>query len=701
MTKQPKSVNMHVKQITQVILFIILLWGLQLQAQRTTSWPDLAAYVRKELQQKYTDSITYYRPKCDSIRNLMHDLGLSTGEDNTYMFGSNLKYIKEGLSKEFLQKPQVSEAFLKQAGLSKTMAEITVSHVRLFDLDVYLSYWVDAKMVLDHLSKQDLARILESDFGRLYEKAKQITTPEAQRKWALENTQKYIDDELKNSPYFWAFKGEGHLQNDIYAQNLQRYRPQQPAAKKQTTRWIQQFHWILPPVLDSIREFSLSSANGDTLVMVHNGKNNGVVDKQGNVIIPFSYSQINFLPAYWIEASNKQKSFWYTRKGETFLQEYESAFPHVNGYAIVYKAKKWGLVNAQGKLEIPLIYDRYRINHQGKYIFYQTQDSVTYTPLVQNLTTSIPDANRPPVIPQRVLGLKTDRVQIFDRYRGWYLVQKARLFGLVDSLGKEILPIEYQELARKGSDLIYLYKKNRIGGYWIISKNIKVEPKYNYLNPVGDSSMLAIVGNGKDFGILDIEKENLIFPYSNYFITYYKPYFALRIKNDSSSVWYVNLNAKRQNCALLNEKGQMIEKPDSVDIQPYSDGSYLIVPDLNEKSTPYPVLKSPDGKVLRQFKDQYVNNDGVWIRYYDQSYQVKWVNHHHYRESDACEVDGIGEELYTIKKDGLWGFTDLKGQVVFPPGFSAVKPSKNGWICVKVNGKWGILKNPLYKGSRR
>lgn len=693
---------MYIKLMNQAILLLVVcLGGLQLRAQQAISWPDLSVYARKEFQQKITDSITYYRPKCDSIRNHMHDLGLSTGEDNRFMFGANLKYIKEGLSKEFLQKPQVSDAFLKQAGLSKTMAEITVSHVRLFDLDVYLSYWIDAEMVLAQLNKRDLARILESDFERIYEKAKQITSPDAQRKWAIENIQKYIDYALKNSPYFLAFKGEGHLRNDVYTQDLQRYRSIQPVEKKQPEKWIRQFHWIVPPVLNSIQEFSFSSVNGDTLLMIYDGKNSGVVDKQGKIVIPFSYSRINFLSSFWIEAFNKEKQFWYTRKGETFLQEYESALPHANGYAIVFKAKKWGLVNAEGKLEIPLIYDRYKINQQGKCIFYQAQDSVIYTPSVQSPVTSISGTNKSPLVPRGVLDLKTDRVQIFDRYRGWYLVQKSRLFGLVDSLGKEILPIEYQELARRGSDLIYLYKKNRIGGYWIISKNIKVEPKYTYLNPVGDSSMLAIVGNGKDFGILDIEKENLLFPYSNYFITYYKPYFALRVKNDSSSVWYVNLNEKRQNCALLDEKGQMVEKPDSVDIQPYPDGSYLIVPDLNEKSTPYPVLKSSNGKVLRQFKGHYVNNDGSWIRYYDKSYNVKWVNYHHYKESDACEVDGIGEELYTIKKDELWGFTDLKGHIIFPPGFSAVKASKNGWICAKVNGKWGILKNPLYKGNQR
>lgn len=684
---------MSVKLLAQtILLFITLLEELQGQ-QNALSWPSLANHVRKELHQQYIDSLTYYRPKCDSIRNEMHEVALSTGLDNSFMFGPQLEFLREGLSKEFQQKPQVPTYY--KPGQVNKMAQVVISHVHLFDLDVHLSHWLDAKMILDGWSKQDLAKILESNFHEVYEDEKQLGSVEAQRTWALKSIQEHIAYVLRNSPYFWAFKRDGHLRNDTYHEDLQQYKTQARPPKPQTQAWIQQFNWLVPPVLDKLQDAALSAVNGDTLIMVYNGEQRGVVNKQGKIIVPFNYERVGFPYPAWIEASKNRESDWYNRKGELVLQGYEAAYPHAKGYAVVQKAEKWGAVDADGKTLVPLNYERYR-GYQGKQIFYQGKDSLIYEGPNQTATPPfVMDRKTVAPIPPKVLAKKFSRAQTFDVAKGWYAVQKDGLEGLVDSLGQEVLPLGYDRIIRKSSNLISL-QKDRKAGYWIISKNIRVEPKYKSLQHVEDSSMMAIVGNGKEYGLLDLEKDGLLFPFSEYSIEYRKPYFLLKMKYDTTGDTYTNMNGYLH--GLLGAKGQMIEKPDSVDILTYFNESYFITPHRQEKSTPYAVLKSAKGKVLRQFKDLQVITSGAWIRHYGKDYQVKWVSYRNYRAADAVEeISNLTEELYMVKREGLWGFASRRGEMVFPIGFTAVKASKNGLIVAKVNDKWGILKNPKYK----
>lgn len=692
---------MRVKLIALTLFWVNLL-SAQSSVPSSLPWSSLANFIFKELQQRYVDSIAYYQPKCNAVRDSLHELALSTGKDNSFMFGDELNLIKEGLSKRFLQKPEVLPIY--KPGVPNKMADITNIHVRLFDLDVYLSHWLDAKMVLDRLGKQGLVGILKLDFEGQKEELGELKSAEEQRDWARYSIEQYMDHVLRNSPYFWAFKGDGTLRNDQYAQNLQLYQNHSTTTRKTNKQRPVQLPWLLPPVVDSIHDFSISSVNGDTLIKINNGRRTGVVNKQGKIVIPFSHNLIHFYSSYWIMGESRQKKLWYSRKGETFLHEYENVSSAGNGFVTVQKGQKWGMLDSLGKVFLPVVHDRYKMNERGHSIFYKGQDSTIYIPtpyrLGSAITTNTPSKYTPLVIPQRILDLKFDRTQEFDHYKGWYLVKKGNLVGLVDSLGQQVLPVEYNEIFRRGADLIYVYK-NRQGGYWIISKNIKVEPKYKSLSPVGDSSMLAIVGNETGSGILDLTTDSLLFPYSSCEITYRKPYFLLTTQYDTTAN-RSSFDAIGYLHGLLNEKGQVIEKPDSVEIVTYFNGSYLIIPHYRERSTKYAVLKSDQGKVLRRFRGQYLTTHVAWIRHYDKTYDVHWVSYHQYKKSDTLEETHLlAEELCAVNKAGLWGFTNFRGQAIFPPIFTAVKDSKNGLICAKINGKWGILKNPLYKGNRR
>ncbi len=71
---------------------------------------------------------------------------------------------------------------------------------------------------------------------------------------------------------------------------------------------------------------------------------------------------ISFKPSGWIEASKDRTTYWFNRKGEDFMSQYEKVIPLIAGNAIVFKADKWGVVDSNWKLLVlPLTYDRYHL----------------------------------------------------------------------------------------------------------------------------------------------------------------------------------------------------------------------------------------------------------------------------------------------------------------------------------------------------
>ena len=54
------------------------------------------------------------------------------------------------------------------------------------------------------------------------------------------------------------------------------------------------------------------------------------------------------------------------------------------------------------------------------------------------------------------------------------------------------------------------------------------------------------------------------------------------------------------------------------------------------------------------------------------------------------------ENLRRVQLGKLWGFVDPDGNIVIQPVFEKVEVSKDGYVKVKYQGKWGVLQNPRY-----
>lgn len=62
-------------------------------------------------------------------------------------------------------------------------------------------------------------------------------------------------------------------------------------------------------------------------------------------------------------------------------------------------------------------------------------------------------------------------------------------------------------------------------------------------------------------------------------------------------------------------------------------------------------------------------------------------------ESYDQDTAPFGEKLIAVKKNGKWGYMDVKGKMVIQPKFQKAHNFFEGLANVKINGKWGYINN--------
>ena len=146
----------------------------------------------------------------------------------------------------------------------------------------------------------------------------------------------------------------------------------------------QEFKEIIAPRYNDIRliEDMLIASNSSTFYTSRG--NYGLIDLKGNIVLPFEYSSIEFAAGGLVWIHKDQKIGLATTGGKVLIEPcYGKVEPYVNGFAKVnngywyeydedndspvvhtiteYSEGKWGLINSEGILILPPIYDSIRV----------------------------------------------------------------------------------------------------------------------------------------------------------------------------------------------------------------------------------------------------------------------------------------------------------------------------------------------------
>lgn len=224
---------------------------------------------------------------------------------------------------------------------------------------------------------------------------------------------------------------------------------------------------IIPFIYDKI------SQNDDGYILATLADKNYLFDRNGKSIIPQEYTTDNYFSDGLIVVSiNNKWGFMNRDKKLVINMEYDLVSDFYENKAVVYKNEKCGIIDTSGKILIPIIYEGLEIYHNGyikvkadcKFGFLNDKGNVII-PIIYDF---IYGRNLISIRVNDSLQIKNKQIEmnryhLFPNYlnlykeeyrHNYYIVMQNGLFGLIDSLGKELIPCKYNSLERVSNNIL-------------------------------------------------------------------------------------------------------------------------------------------------------------------------------------------------------------------------------------------------------
>lgn len=386
---------------------------------------------------------------------------------------------------------------------------------------------------------------------------------------------------------------------------------------------------LTKPIYESIA--SLKNKPGE--ILVKKDGLYGVLDSKGNTIIPEKY---------------------HTIKGDEYCSE-ETGYQKT-GYIISEKTKTgiiYGYIDFQGKVLVDPKYESI-----SRALEYEDED----------IYLIVMDHGKKGVIKNKKTIIKS-KYQSINYYNASnvFIVEKNGKYGFFNQLGKEILEPKYT-------------KYSIAGNYIFVEKDEKSQLYDIHGNLVNSNNYKSIT-----------ETEN-----PAYFIAQDEEGYASIISKDVQiDEKYTQINYAFDNFFIFtNEEGKsgVLNVYTGIEIEPIYD-SILLTGTINaleaRKNNTVDIYSKNIEKVLT-IEDGIVENIG-------ENYLVVYSKEDKYFLNKSGEIISNTEvyqnlKLYSIKKDGKWGFADKTGNIVVDCKYDIVTElNEYGFAGVCQDDKWGVI----------
>jgi hypothetical protein len=268
---------------------------------------------------------------------------------------------------------------------------------------------------------------------------------------------------------------------------------------------------------------------GDGKFMAYKWRRWGVLDSNGTEVIPFKYKNIS-IPQNGMLAG-MVKNTWYVTdyNGKEVFHYKCDRIGFVEGLYTVQHKKKWGAVNGQGELVIPIEYDVIKraekggleVRKNGRYGIYNNKGElllpVEFNKIeqyVNGLARVVKDGKWAFINSQGKLICEPIYDEAFTFYMSYAVVTKDGKQGLMHSSGKLIIEPKYELVyyVRRNERLVDVKQDGLLGlmnlnGEWVL------EPKFTTIG-INKSSNLVITMLETDgirkYGVLSNKGEEII-----------------------------------------------------------------------------------------------------------------------------------------------------------------------------------------------
>lgn len=503
------------------------------------------------------------------------------------------------------------------------------------------------------------------------------------------------------------------------------------------------------------RKYEIAQVEEYNYFVLKQENGSGIIDRNGNKILEAEYDDVKIpnpeKAVFICYKDNETKVF--NEKKEEILSQYQKVEPiRLKNIAsnLMYEKSvltyledgKYGLINFDGKRITKPIYD--------------TIDSLPYKEgellVKQNDKYGVINIKG-----NKLIDIAYDQISVDGYYtnengykKAGYIVSNKTAegyrYGYVDSKGKLILKLEYNQLSRitdiKDDDNVYLLgaKNGQLG----VNKNEKELIKNEYQSISYDqTNQLFVVEKSKKYGIATLEGKIIVPEQYNQIdivgiYLYAKNEQGITVYNNNGTeanidrnIEILNTTNEKYRIRINNENGtkygvigkdgkQMIEE--KYNYIEYLYDNYFIVSSENSKlgviddkdnvkieiendslqkventnmvqavegDKNITKLYSKDMRKICEMKDATIEVKNDYIKIYNEN-EIKYFNLEG-QELRNTEVYS-NHILFAIQEGGKWGFADKDGNIVVEAKYDKVTEfNEYGFAAVKKDGKWGAI----------
>lgn len=240
--------------------------------------------------------------------------------------------------------------------------------------------------------------------------------------------------------------------------------------------------------------------------------------------------------------------------------------------------------------------------------------------------------------------------------------------GVLDLQGKEILPIQYDELSING---IYIYTKNENEEKCFDITGTEIEGKqYKSMNKIDNGKYYLVIDENSLYGLLNQERKTLIESKYSYLEYLFEDYFIAYDKE----LGIINSNDEK----IVEFKYDVLSK--------IEDSNVVQAKDISKNTVE---LFSKEMKSLGIFKNAVITKIDNYI-------EVNYENYTKYFNLDGKELLNTevyyNNKLFSVENNGKWGFKDKNGDIVIECVYDKVTEfNQYGFAGINKDGKWGVI----------
>lgn len=250
-----------------------------------------------------------------------------------------------------------------------------------------------------------------------------------------------------------------------------------------------------------------------------------------------------------------------------------------------------------------------------------------------------------------------------------FKVERKNKYGVMDTNGKTILPVDYDELVFKG-----IYINAKLADEYLIYDTLgnKIEDsKYTSVMKTDNENYFITIDKEGYYGVITDNKKILVENKYDYIEYLFDKYFI--VSNEDGKLGIIDA----KNNIVVNFEYDVLHK---------IDGTNMIT--ANTIKDNMAVIYSKDIKKIYSGKDFEINVNKDYAKLVSKD-ELKYFN---LDGKEISNIEVLNNKLFAAVSNKKWGFVNKEGQVIVNYIYDKVTEfNEYGFAGINKDGKWGVI----------